>query len=376
LIHSESVVTAVRRAVGPGKIAMHEPSLGWRERAAVMESLDGGVVGYDFVDRFQSAVANACGTEQSLAVSSGTAALHLALMVCGVGTNHEVIVPALTFIATANAVRYCGAFPHFVDSRESDLGIDPDKLRHYLSVVAEKREKGTFNKLTGRRIRAIIAVHLLGNPCDMNSIMEIAASYGLPVIEDAAEALGSNVNGRPCGSFGHVGAVSFNNNKIVTTNGGGALVTNDPFLQAKAWSLGTTARIAHPWLMEHTEVAWNYRMGNINAAFGLPQIERLQQIVIAKGILHQRYLDEFGDLMFRSSAGSNDWLNAIVLPPGEAVHRDAICKALTDDGISCRALFTPLHVLPFYASNPRDNLDCAESLFRRVICLPSSPKLA
>ena len=368
-MNTKDIVAAVRAVAGQGHISVHVPVIyPWHCE---------DVVGYDQLNLFQDAVAKACGTEHSLCVSSGTAALHLAMLVAGVEPNTEVLMPGLTFVATANAATYCGAIPHFVDVRATDFGINPFKLSQHLKHIAEKRGSAVFNKQTGRRISALVAVDLLGVPCEIERIKFEAGCWRLNVIEDAAEALGSRYKGKPCGSNAFVGVLSFNNNKIVTTNGGGALLTDDPWIQAKAWELGTTARIGHPWRMgDHSSIAYNYRMGNINAALGIPQLERLEKLVALKHKVWAAYVDHglpiwnFADHESRW----NCWHISLMLAPLDN-RRDEICEALTADGISCRTLFTPLHMLPFYKDNPRDNLDGAVEIWRSVICLPSSPAL-
>ena len=382
MLKAADIVQIVRSVVGPGPVAFCEASIGEAEAASVAACVRENAVGYQAVDRLQSMISNICGTEQGTAVSSGTAALHLALMAVGVRVGDEVLMPTLTFVATANAASYLGAIPHFVDSRDYDLGVAPFKLRRYLARIVEQQEGKPTNRRTGRHISAIVATHLLGHPAQIDEIAEIAAAHGIPLIEDAAEALGSTFNGRPCGSFGAAGAISFNGNKIVTTNGGGAVLTNDPWIQAKVWTMATTARLPHPWLMEHSELAWNYRMGNINAALGLPQLERLGDLVGAKRRLAARYIDAFvgaagaSTFIEREGCRSNYWLNAIMLDPHPtAAKRDEVLAALHTDGIGCRALFTPMHELPFYKDNPRDNVEMAMDIWRRTVCLPSSAKL-
>ena len=382
----KEIVAAIRSVVdrGPPLCAsnLHLPSIGIGERASVVSELLTNIVGYGALDQFQAKIAEVSGTEQALCVNSGTAALHLALMVAGVKQNEEVLMPALTFIATANAVSYTGAVPHLVDIRQWDLGIHPFKLQRYLERIAERRDGGTYNKKTERRIAAIIAVDLLGYPADMDAINAEAGRWGLPVVEDAAEALGSRYKGRPCGSSAFVGVLSFNNNKIITTNGGGALLTNDAFVQANAWELATTARLGHPWLMgNHTRIGWNYRMGNINAALAIPQLDRLEELVAAKQKLHRAYCENLSvgieaELEGEPVEGNrwNCWLNALTLEPMDH-RRDEICAAIIAQGIACRTLFTPLHMLPFFKECPRDNLDTAVDVWKRTICLPSSPQL-
>lgn len=378
---TQDIVAAVRSVVGPGLVAFCEASIGVAEQESMAACVRAGAVGYQYVDQFQDKIAQVCGTEQATAVSSGTAAIHMALLAAGVVTGDEVLMPALTFVGTANAACYLGAIPHFVDSRDYDLGIHPFKLQRYLASILATENGKTVNKKTGRRIGAILVVHLLGHPSALAEIVPIAAHYQIPLIEDAAEALGSIYRGKPCGSFGTAAAVSFNNNKIVTTNGGGAVLTNDAWVQARAWTMATTARIPHAWLMEHSELAWNYRMGNVNAALGLPQLERLDALVEAKRRLAARYATAFSGIgvdpfIEREGCRSNHWLSAIMLNGHpNAPTRDEVLGAMTDEGIACRALFTPMHELPFYSKNPRANLEGAMDAWRRTICLPSSAKL-
>ena len=379
MMSTAAIVKAVRSVVGLGQVGLHVPSIGLAETESMNACMARDPVSYYALDAFQVKVAEACGVEQSFCVSSGTAALHLALLVTGVEAFQEVLVPAMTFVATANAVAYCGAIPNFIDVRSWDLGVNPFKLGRYLQRTCEKRETGTYNKTTGRKVAALIVTDLLGVPAALDELKAEAGRWGLPVIEDAAEALGSRYKGRPCGSNGHVGVVSFNNNKIVTTNGGGALLTDDPFTQAHAWELGTTARVGHPWRMgNHTRVAYNYRMGNINAALGQPQLDRLEELVAHKQKLHAAYLDAGLNVALEGEQDStsrwNCWLIPLTLDPLDH-RRDEICAALHAEGIAGRTLFTPLHELPMYKQCPRDNLEGTMALWRQTICLPSSPKL-
>lgn len=379
MIQSKStadIVASVRKVTGPGNIALHEPMLSKTEFAASVEQH--GMTGYSAIDELSEKLAKITGSEQVLLTSSGTAALHLALMTVGVQPFQEVLVPTLTFVGTANAIAHCGAIPNFVDVRTYDLGVNPYKLTRYLGRICEKRDGGTFNRQSGRRIACLITVDLLGIPCDMMAIREACGRWGIPVIEDAAQALGSIYRGKSCGANGYIGVMSFNNNKIVTTNGGGAMFTDDPFLQAKAWSLATTARVKHPWRMDHSEVAWNYRMGNINAALGLTQIDHLEMFVDWKRRLYEAYVEQFGEtseiVPVADGSRTNRWLNVLILPPLDH-RRDEILQALYADGISARTLFTPIHDLPMYKHSPRDNLEEAQMIWRRIICLPSSPYL-
>src|SRR5580693_8002485 len=273
IVEAVASVLPARRPIGH-----HEPSLDVRDLAAINECYYTGLTGYGFINRFEEAIAKACGVRHAIAVSSGTAALHLALMAAGVKPGDEVLVPALTFVATANAVVHAGAVPNFVDG---PLNINAYKLRCYLSRETVRAPTGgpRLNRRTGRPVTAMIVVDLLGVPADLAALEAVASEFGLAMIEDAAEALGSRAGNRACGSHGRAGILSFNNNKIVTTGGGGVVLTDDDWLAAKVVQLATTARLPHQWAVEHDAVAWNYRMGTINAAVGCAQMEKLDEFL-------------------------------------------------------------------------------------------------
>jgi perosamine synthetase len=296
-------------------------------------------------------------------------------LVAGVQPGDEVIIPALTFIATANAVSYCGAVPHFVDSQHATLGLDPVALAAHLARVIGA---GGVNKETGRRIAAIVPVHIFGHPVDMDALLPVAEKYGIPVVEDAAESLGSLYKGRKAGSMGVISAVSFNGNKIVTTGGGGAVVTSDKAMAERAKHLSTTARVPHQWSFMHDEVGYNYRMPNINAALGCAQLERLDAFVEAKRALAESYRDalkELNSVTFVAEpegTRSNYWLNAVMLADGQA--RDATLTALHGAGFMCRPVWTLMHRMKMYAHCPRMSLPVAEDIEARLINLPSSAK--
>lgn len=364
-------------------IEHHEPWIEAFEGYAVNGCLTKNIVGHYYVDKFEEKLRQITGAENVVAMSSGTAALHIALLVTGVLPGEEVIVPASTFVGTANAVCCAGAIPHFIDC---GLAINPYKLRQYLAKQTTPAidKRGRINKETGRLIKAIIVVHLFGFPSPIQELMEIANNFGLEVIEDAAEALGSTILNRQCGTF-CTGILSFNNNKIVTTNGGGALLTNDPWIAAKARQLSTTARVDHPWEVIHDAIAFNYRLPNLNAALGVGQLTRFERILAAKRELARSYSDNFagvgGSHLVRGlhpcPGRPNYWLNVLILDVGNQAFKDKILKALHDEGIKARASFIPLHKLPMFKNNPRsDNvMHMAEDLYRSAICLPSGPGL-
>lgn len=365
-----------------GRVALHEPDfLGEEEdflRNCIRSTFVSSVGHY--VDRFEEEIAKATGTKHGVAVVNGTAALEVALRIAGVQPNDEVLMPSLTFIATANAAHHLGAVPHFVDSEERTLGLDPNKLRLHLNEIADTRSGVTINSHTGRRLTAVVPMHAFGHPVDMETLGDVAAEFGLKIVEDAAEALGSKLNDRSCGSFGHVSALSFNGNKIVTTGGGGAIVTNDPSLAARAKHLTTTAKVAHKWAFIHDEIGYNYRMPNLNAALGVAQLAQLDRKLKQKRALAKRYIEIFSECndirMFSEREGtiSNYWLNTLILSPAVCSARDPILSILNDAQFTSRPVWEPMHKLEIYANCPRADLAVTEDLSRRIINLPSSAK--
>ena len=383
---SQAFVERLRALTGSDAphVALHEPQFSGNEWAFVKECLDTGWVSSagKFVNIFEAAVAEHCHAAHAVAVVNGTAALHVALILAAVKPGDEVLIPALTFVATANAVAYVGATPHFCDSAMDTLGLDPALLRSYLSKIADRSGGATINKKTGRRIAALVPMHTYGHPVDMDALLSVAADFELPLIEDATESLGSRYKGRPCGGIGHIGALSFNGNKIVTTGGGGAIVTNDPDLAKTAKHLTTTAKIPHQWAFWHDAVGYNYRLPNLNAALGCAQLEKLDDFLSAKRRLAQRYIAGFavfaGLKVVREPAfaQSNYWLNAILLDQERAHWRDELLDAANLAGLQCRPAWTLMHRLPMFASAPRMDLDVAEAIEARLINIPSSAILA
>lgn len=364
-------------------VALHEPRFGARERELVMDCIDTGWVSSAgrYVTRFEEMIASAIGVPHAIAVVNGTAALHAALVLEGVKPGDEVIVPSITFVATANAVSHAGAVPHFVDSTWTTMGLDPVALGEHLQQVGVRRDGQLFNRHTGRRIRAIVPVHVFGHPVDLTQLQALLDKYELAVVEDATESLGSTWKGQACGTFGHSAVLSFNGNKIITTGGGGMILTADDQFAQRARHLTTTAKVAHSWAFEHDEVGYNYRMPNINAALGCAQMDRFPGIVAAKRMLADRYLDVFsgtpGGYIFREHDGatSNYWLNALILDREIAQEREAVLSTMHAHGIQARALWKPMHLLPMYRECPRAPLPVAEDMYARCINLPSSPFL-
>ncbi len=379
------VLQATRSVLGPAEqtLPLHEPEFAGNEWAYVKDCIDTGWVSSvgSFVDRFERDLCTYTGARHAVATCNGTSALHICLLLAGVERGDEVLLPALTFIATANAVSYSGATPHFVDSEAVSLGVDAAALETYLRDVATTDGTTCRNRRTGARIKALVVMHVFGHPCDLDALSALARRWQLALVEDAAESLGAYRHGVHTGTTGMVSALSFNGNKVVTTGGGGAVLTQDPVLGKRAKHLTTTARTPHRWNFLHDEVGFNYRLPNLNAALGCAQLERLPDMVRRKRALASRYATAFADvpgvrfLNEPAHTQSSYWLNAIVLEPEHAPLRDSLLATLNDAGYMSRPIWTLMHRLPMYALCPRAGLTVAERLEATVINLPSSAKL-
>lgn len=377
------VTEAIRSVVGSGPKLLHEPSFAGNEWGYLKECLDSTYVSSvgKFVDQFEIDLALYTGVNYAVATVNGTAALHVALKLAGVIQGDEVLIPALTFVATANAVTYCNAFPHFVDSEENTLGIDVAKLRRYLLDRTNLVDDQCVNTLTGGIIRAVVPMHTFGHPVDMDGLKDLASEFKLVVVEDAAESLGSTYKGRHTGTLGRLGILSFNGNKTITTGGGGAILTNDPELARRAKHLTTTSKLLHAWEYRHDEIGYNYRMPNINAALGCAQLEQLPQLLKAKRDLFSRYQSAFnkvdGVRLMSEPIGcsSNYWLQTIILSADNSEHRDAILAATNNAGYMTRPTWVLMNELEQFSSMPCMDLSGAQSLSERVINIPSSAYL-
>ena len=379
----QQIVDAIRLVVGAEPVGLHEPSFEGNEWLYLKECLDSTFVSSvgKFVDRFEDDLARYTGAKHAVVVVNGTAALHIALKLAGVQQGDEVLIPTLTFVATANAVNYCGASPHFIDSEEKNLGIDPYALREYLNSISEIRNKQCVNQQTGKIIRAIVPMHTFGHPVDLEKLLSVARDFHLVLIEDAAESLGSTVTGRHTGTFGLMGTLSFNGNKTITTGGGGAILTNDSYIAKKAKHLTTTAKVPHQWEYVHDEIGYNYRMPNINAALGCAQLEELPKMLSKKRELFKRYQKVFsmvdGVTLIKEpkNCESNYWLQTLLLDTSQSNQRDLILKATNEAGYMTRPVWNPIHNLIPFKDCPRMELTGALSLSQRLINIPSSPGL-
>ena len=381
---ANQVITAIRAVVGPGPVALHEPSFNGNEWLYLKECLDSTFVSSvgKFVDRFEVDLANYTGAKHAVAVVNGTAALHIALKLAGVHAGDEVLVPALTFIATTNAITYCNATPHFVDSETATLGIDAIKLRDYLISHTEQRSGQCFNIITGKVIRVLVPMHTFGHPVDVDGLLAIAHDFNIALVEDAAESLGSYYHGQHTGTFGLLGTLSFNGNKTVTTGGGGAILTNNAALARHAKHLTTTAKLPHAWEFRHDEIGYNYRLPNLNAALGCAQLEQLPIKLAAKRVLFAQYQTAFVKvsgvkLMTEpTQCKSNLWLQTLLLAAENADQLDAVLKATNDAGFMTRPAWILMHELVPFRACPRMDLSMAQSLRQRLLNIPSSPDLA
>ena len=379
----DQIVSVIHSVAGIGPVGLHEPTFAGNEWLYVKECLDSTFVSSvgKFVDRFEHDLAAYTGAKHAVVVVNGTAALHISLLLAGVRLNDEVLVPALTFVATANAISYCGATPHFVDSEDTTLGIDTAKLRDYLLAHTQQCSGRCINIATGQVIRAMVPMHTFGHPVDIDGLLAVAHDFNIVMVEDAAESLGSEYHGQLTGTFGLMGTLSFNGNKTITTGAGGAILTNDTEIALRAKHITTTAKLPHAWEFIHDEIGYNYRLSNINAALGCAQLEQLPAKLMAKRMLFKRYRDAFVPLegaklvVEPEQCCSNYWLQTIMLNGDQVHQRDAILQATNDAGFMTRPVWRLMHQLRPFTSCPRMDLTAAESLAQRLINIPSSPSL-
>lgn len=358
-------------------IPLHAPVFRGRERELVLDTIDSTFVSSvgAYVDRFEKDMAAFTTSPRAVAVMNGTAALHIALKLADVVPGDLVVTQSLTFVATCNAIAYCGAESLFVDVDRHTLGLSPTALDAWLSEHALIDDHGDCRTRAGhRRIRACLPMHTFGHPVELDALIAVCERWHLILIEDAAESLGSYYKGRHTGNFGKIGVLSFNGNKIMTTGGGGMLLT-DETIGMRAKHLTTTAKIPHPYEFVHDEVGYNYRLPNLNAALGCAQLEQLPSFLESKRTLAARYIEFFNDsdlqpIIEPEGCRSNYWLNGVICQDRE--QRDALLKSTNDAGVMTRPIWALMTRLPIYANAIRGPLDNAEWLEARVVNLPSS----
>lgn len=361
-------------------IALHEPVFKGNEKAYVAETIDSTFVSSvgEFVNRFESMLCSATGARYAVATVNGTSALHIALLLAGVKRDDLVLTQSLTFVATANAICYCGAEPLFIDIDRDTLGLSPSKLNSYLEVNSIKKNGECIHKNSGRRISACVPMHTFGHPCRIDEIVKICSEYNIPVVEDAAESLGSFYKEKSAGTFGATGVLSFNGNKIVTCGGGGAIITDDENIAVLAKHMTTTAKKPHKYEFFHDMTGFNYRMPNLNAALGCAQLERLEDFVSDKRQLAGIYMDYFKTTEFifvsePDNSRSNYWLCSVLMPDKQK--RDSFLDAAQSSEIMARPAWEPMHTLPMYTGCIKGDLSITENIASRLVSLPSGVRI-
>ena len=378
----DNIIEAISAALPAGKntYQLSEPVFDGNEITYLADCIKTGWVSSvgAYVSRFENMLAEFTDAKYVVATSCGTAALHAALIVAGVSRDDEVLVPAISFVATANAVAYCNAFPHFVDCSETTLGVDPVKLDEYLASILILDADRAINKNTGRTIRALIVVHAFGHPADLDEIADICEKYRLILLEDAAEAIGSYYKDRHVGNHGLMSVLSFNGNKIITAGGGGAVLCNDEQIAKRLRHLTTTAKTSHPWRFEHDEVGYNYRLPNINAAIGCAQLEKISERLSARRQQAMRYKTQFESLdnvhfiEEPEFTRSNYWLSTIELIESTQELQDEFIERARDKGFMLRPVWRLLNKLPMYSTCPAMDLQIAEKMEYALVNLPSN----
>lgn len=358
-------------------IFLYEPLFVGNEKKYLEECIDTTFVSSvgKFVDQFEIEIAKFVGAKKAVVCVNGTSALHIALRLVGVTTNDEVITQPLTFIATTNAISYCGAKPIFVDVDKETMGLSPNALESFLLHHTILKKDGCYNKQTGRRIKACVPMHTFGHPCFIDEIVEICRKYKIEVVEDAAESLGSYYKNQHTGTFGSIGVLSFNGNKTITTGGGGMMLFNNDELANRAKHITTQAKIPHQWEFVHDEIAYNYRMPNLNAALGLAQLENLSMFLAKKRILAKEYAIFFNDLDIDffcepMNCSSNYWLNAIILNSLE--ERESFLMQSNKQGVMTRPIWRLMNKLTMFKDCQCGDLSNAEWFEERVVNIPSS----
>lgn len=376
----EKIIDFIRDVYSTNElIPLHAPTFLGNEKKYLSEVIDSTFVSSNgpFIDRFESSIQSYTKTEKAVSVVSGTAALHSALFLAGVKSGDLVITQALTFVATCNALFHMGVTPVFVDVSEVSLGLCPKSLEYFLDTYATLDDTGgCIHKPSGSRISAVVPVHTFGHPVELDELVLILKKWNIPLIEDAAESLGSFYKGRHTGTMGRFGAISFNGNKIITTGGGGMILCQDKSEGVHAKHVTSTAKVPHPYEFYHDEPGFNYRMPNLNAALGCGQLEALPEYLIKKRELAHLYEDFFSKSEFDfvsepSYAESNYWLNAVICPSIKS--RKELLEFTNEKGIMTRPAWTLMHKLPAFSNAIFDDLSLSEKLESRLVNLPSTP---
>jgi perosamine synthetase len=362
-----------------GFIPLHEPRFVGNEKKYINECIDSTYVSSigDYVNKFEKKVAEYTGIKYAISTINGTAALHMSLLLSGVKPDTEVITQSLTFVATCNAISYCGAIPVFIDVDLNTLGLSPECLESFLNEHAELRDDGLcWNKTSNRLLAACLPMHTFGFPAQLDEIKHLCDCYNIPLVEDAAESIGSLYKGNHTGCIGKVSALSFNGNKVITTGGGGMIMTNDEDLAIRAKHLTTTAKVKQPWFFEHDEIGYNYRLPNLNASIGLAQLEVLPNNLQNKrslAIRYQQWGSENGLNFVHEPVNtkSNYWLNTVITENKE--QRDLMLKITNNNKVMTRPAWMPMHQLKMNCNFYKDQMVNTNWLYERLVNVPSSP---
>ena len=358
-------------------VPLHEPRFLGNEKKYLIECIDTTFVSTagKFVDQFEDKIAKYTGAKYAIATSNGTSALHVALMLAGVDKDCEVLTQPITFVATCNAIAYCNSTPIFIDVEKDTMGLSPRALESFLKKNAIIKNQKCINKKTKKIIKACLPMHSYGQPCRIDKIREICNEYNIFLIEDAAESLGSFYKNKHTGTFGRVGIISFNGNKIITAGGGGCIITNDSNLAKKAKHVTTTAKVPHKWEFNHNMVGYNYRMPNLNAALLLAQFEKINYFISNKRDLARKYEIFFNGTDYSffkelKDSKSNYWLNSIVFK--NKIKRDKFLEQTNSKGIMTRPIWRLMNKLPMFKDAQSYDLKNSNWLYERVVNIPSS----
>lgn len=377
------VVTFIRELYNnEDVIHLHSPVFRGNEKKYLNECIDTTLVSSvgKFVDRFEELVMEYTGSQKAVVCVNGTNALHMAMLLGGIEREDEVITQALTFIATCNAISYIGALPIFIDVDKDTMGLSPVAMEAWLKEYAVIKGKSCYNKRTGRRIKACVPMHTFGHPVHLDKLVEVCNRYHLVLIEDAAESLGSFYKGKHTGTFGKIGAISFNGNKTITTGGGGILLFQDETLGKFAKYLSTQAKVPHRWEFVHDHIGYNYRMPNINAALGCAQMEQLEDILINKRETAKKYkafFSEIPEISFFDEPDnclSNFWLNSVILP--NKAKQLEFLEFTNNNGVMTRPIWHLMNKLPMFSNCQTNNLENTEWFADRVVNIPSSVRIS
>lgn len=365
------------------KIELHPPRIKKNDYQSIKKCLDSNYISTygPYVKAFENKIKKITKSKFVVAVNSGTSALHLALLSLSVNRGDEILMPSLNFVASANSAIYCGCIPHFIESEEETLGVDPKKLEKYLKNITLIKNNKCYNKITRKKISALIAVHIFGHPCKIEELKKICLRYKIPIIEDAAEGLGSYYKKKHVGTFANIGILSFNGNKIISTGSGGAIITKSKKIEKFTRNLANVSKLDHKWEYNYNKVGFNYRMANINASLGISQIKLIKKKLIMKRKLYNFYkyiLKDFPEIKLLREpkyCKSNYWLQTIILNEELKNYKNKILNLFNQNNLQTRPLWQLLSDMKHLKYCPRMKIKTSKQIFNQVINLPSNPKI-